>query len=127
MFSVKLPSSTCVGALVPTEELEGIVYICSLRRNQYCATAALLLLDCSFSFCPSFPISTCLNLPFGTQGRPGRLNETSLLQTRDGRHRKDLYPGGPHRVMLCFIIFIISFLLLALGLVCLLPPSLFYF
>jgi len=29
-------------------------------------------------------ICKCLNLPFGTQGRPGRLKEAYFLQTRNG-------------------------------------------
>ena len=104
VFSVKLPSTTCMGVLVPTEELEGIaIYMFLEEEPGLSATAALLILDCSISFCPSFPISNCLHLPFGTQGRPGSLNETSFLQTRDGRPRKDLYRRGPHRVMLCLL------------------------
>ena len=46
-----------------------------------------------------------MNLPFGTQGRPRRLNEAYFRQTRkkagDG-HRKDLYPGVFHRTLLGF-------------------------
>ena len=33
-------------------------------------------------------ISSCLNLPFGTQVRSRRLNEAHFLQTRNGGHRK---------------------------------------
>ena len=43
-----------------------------------------------------------LNLLLGTQGRLRKLNESYFLQTRNGGHRKDLYPGGLHRVLLYF-------------------------
>ena len=45
-------------------------------------------------------ISNCLNLPFATQGRSRRLNETYFPQTRNGGHRNDLYLGGPQRALL---------------------------
>ena len=47
-------------------------------------------------------ISNCLHLPFETQGRSWRLNETHLLNKK-WDHRKGLYPGGPHRILLSFI------------------------
>ena len=62
-----------------------------------CPIATLLLLDSS-SLVSAYPhslISCCLNLPFGTQVRSRRLNETYFLQTRNWGQGKDLYPGGP--------------------------------
>ena len=40
-------------------------------------------------------ISSCLNLPLGTQGRSRRLNEAYCLRIRNREHRKYLYPGAP--------------------------------
>ena len=46
-------------------------------------------------------ISNYLNLPLGTQGRPWRLNEAHFLKTKNGGHRRLLFPGalqGPPRL-----------------------------
>ena len=86
-FSMKLPSSTWVGALVPAEELKGIyIYILLEEEPGPCPMTALLFLDCSsfVSASPPMPINICWNLNFGTQGRSRRLNETYFLQTRIG-------------------------------------------
>ena len=40
-------------------------------------------------------VSNCLNPHFGTQGRSRRLNESYILQTRNGEHRTDLYSRAP--------------------------------
>ena len=40
-------------------------------------------------------ISTCLNLPLGTQGRSRRLNEAHFLRTRNGGPRKACVPRSP--------------------------------
>ena len=71
-----------------------------LEEPGFCPKATLLFLDAS-SFASAF-------LPFlekqmfesalWNSGRSRRLNEAYFLQTRNGGHRKDLYPGGPHRV-----------------------------
>ena len=58
MLSLKLPSSTWVGALVPAEELKGILLsVFLVMEPGPCPVAALLFLDCSsfvFAFSP-FP------------------------------------------------------------------------
>ena len=48
------------------------------------------------------PISNCLNLPFGTQGRSRRVNKAFFLQTGNRGHGQDLYSGGPHGVLIHF-------------------------
>ena len=40
-------------------------------------------------------ISSCLNLPLGTQGRPQRLNETHFLKARNGGQRMVFVPKSP--------------------------------
>ena len=75
-----------------------------LRRNQdiaprlhYCYLTALPL---SPHLLPS-SISKCLNMPFGTQGKLGRLNEAYFLSSRKGGEQTDadterlLCPGAP--------------------------------
>ena len=84
------------GGLSSHRRTQRYCYMYPLRRNpaprlHYCLIAPPLSL-----------INNCLNLPFGTQGKFWRLDEAYFLQTRNGGHRKDLYPGGPHRVLLCF-------------------------
>ena len=66
-----------------------------------CFITTLLFLDCSFfvSAFPHFPISNCLNLCFGTQGRSRRLKPFSHKQEMRNTERL-LYPGGPHQVLL---------------------------
>ena len=93
------------GGLSACRRAQRYCYVYSLRRNQdtaprmhYCFLTAPPLLLYSL---PSL-ISNCLNLPFGTQGRSRRLNESYFLQIRNGQHKKDLHPGGAHRVLLCF-------------------------
>ena len=94
------------GGLSSYRRTQRYCYIYSLRRHQdpaprlhYCFLTAPPL------FLHSLPslISNCLNLPFVTQWRSGRLNEAYFLQTRNRGHRKALYLGWPHRVLLCFI------------------------
>ena len=56
-------------------------YICSLRKNQDpipCCTIVSGLLSLTSL------IGNCFTLPFGTQGRPRKLNEACLLQTCEG-------------------------------------------
>lgn len=60
-------------------------------------TALPLFLDSFTSL-----ISDCLHLFFGTQGRSGRLNEAIFYKQEMGGHGKNVYPGGPHRVLLLF-------------------------
>ena len=79
-------------------------YIYSLKKSQdpapllhYCFDSYFFVLHVLASL-----ISNCLHLPFETQGRSWRLNETYLLNKKWG-HRKGLYPGGPHRILLSFI------------------------
>ena len=68
VLSLKLPSSTCVGALVPTEVFRHLMYIPWEGTRILFLTAALQLLDCS-SFLHFLTLLTrnCLNLLFGTQ------------------------------------------------------------
>ena len=90
MLSLKLPSSTWVGALVPAEELKDeLLYIYSLRRNQDPALSphyCFLTTPPLFLHSLPFLISNCLNLFFETQGRSGRLNEAYFIQTRNRGH-----------------------------------------
>ena len=102
------------GGLSSCRRTQRYYYVYSLRRNQdsaprlyYCFLTAPPL------FLRSLPslISNSLNLPFGTQGKSKRLNESYFLQTRKGwegrgRPRKDLCPEGPHRVLLRFRVWI---------------------
>ena len=76
----------------------------SLFPGSFCpprTNLSWLLLPCFLITLPLFLFSirsliiSCLNLPFGTQGRSGRLNEAYFLQTRNREHRKDLYLGTP--------------------------------
>ena len=97
VLSLKLPSFTRVGALIPTEELKDIVICMPLRgtgpcpKAHYCfLTVPLLTLHLLSSL-----ISICLNLPFGTQRRTGRLKEAYFLQIRTERQGNDLYSGAP--------------------------------
>ena len=101
VLSLKLPSSTWVGALVPVEELRDlyqiVLYILP-RRNQDPVPS----LHCCFFLHSLIPlISNCLNLPFGTQGRSKRLKLFSYKQEMGDTERL-LCPGGPHRVLLRF-------------------------
>lgn len=78
-LSLKPPSSTGAGTLVPAEELRDIV------RFNYCdffpcLTAFPLSLHPLTSL-----ISTCLHLLFGTQGRPQRLQSFSTNKKREQR------------------------------------------
>ena len=41
---------------------------------------------------------------FDTEGSSRRLNQAYFLKTRNTGHRKDLYPRGTHRVLLCFTV-----------------------
>ena len=67
-----------------------------------------LLYDCFLTAFPLFLhshtslIIDCLNLPFGTQGRPRRLKPFSSKQ-ETGDTEILLYLGGPHSVLLSFI------------------------
>ena len=54
VLSLKLPSSTCVGALIPTEVFRHLMYIPWEGTRILFLTAALQLLDCS-SFVSAFP------------------------------------------------------------------------
>lgn len=104
VLRLKLPSSTWLEALVPGKGLKDIVtYIPGggTRTLIYCCPKALPL------FLHSFPsmIAKCLNLSLGTQGKSRMLDESYFLSTRNGGHwKKDLYLGGPYRVLLGFII-----------------------
>ena len=66
----------------------GILYLLH-HKGTSCAIPSL-----SLQLLPSL-ISNCLNIPFRTQGRSKRLNETYLLQTRNGGTERLLYPGAP--------------------------------
>ena len=69
-----------------------------------CTVALPLFLNYSFLIYafPPYPASDYLNLPFGTPGRSRRLNAACFLQTRNGGHRKDSYPGEIHRLFAPF-------------------------
>ena len=110
-FSLKLPSSTWVGALVPAEELKDpAAYIPqggTKTLPQGCAIVSWMLPFLSWHLLHSLR-SNCLNLPLVTQERLWRLNEAYFLQTRNRVHRKDVCQGA-HRALLGFIIFFLVF------------------
>ena len=72
VLNLKLPFSTWVGALFSAEELKDIIMYISSGRNK---DLAPLLHYCFLTVPPLFlhsltsVISSCLNLPFGTQER----------------------------------------------------------
>ena len=86
-------------ALVPTEEHRGIVMCISwgTRTPSWGCTVASWCLFLSF-YIPSLPWEANVWICPWNSGRPRRLNEAYFLQTRNGGHRKDLYPGGPHLI-----------------------------
>ena len=82
-----------VGGLSSYRRTQRYCYICSLRKNQDpvpCCTMVSWLLSLTSL------ISNCFNLPFGTQGRPRRLNEACLLQNVKGLYSEG--PTGPYLV-----------------------------
>ena len=97
--SIQLTSSTQGrGGFSICKTAERYCYAYPLRRDQDPSPR----LHCCFLTAPPlsphpFPslISNRLNLPFGTQGRSWRLNETYFLQTRTGETEGLLYPGTP--------------------------------
>lgn len=103
VLSLKLPSLTRVGApgLAECRDLYQSA-IPPPRKKQdpalslhYCFLAAFPLSLPSLSSL----ISSCLKLPFGTQGRTRRAKPFSYKQETGDRERL-LYPRGPHRVLL---------------------------
>ena len=93
VLSLKLLSSTWLGAFLQAEELKGLCcYINPWRRNR--------------DFFPLFLhsltswVSNCLNLPFGIQGR------SSLFPTnkKQGHHRKAFYPGLLPENQVCLLV-----------------------
>ena len=93
-----------VGGLSSCRRTQRYPYIHPLTKNQDPAliTARLFPDYSSLSLYP-LPslISSCLKLPFGTQGRPGRLHEACFLQTRNEGRGKDLYPEVAAGFTLC--------------------------
>ena len=70
------------GALSSCRKTQRYILCVSLEEELGLCFIAALLFDC-FSFVsasPHFPISNCLNLPFGTQGRSRRLKPLSYRQ-----------------------------------------------
>ena len=97
MLSLKLPHSTWVGGL-SSYRTQRYVCIKLLRTSSEEEPGLCPSLHCGFflhSYTP--PISNCLNLPFGTQGRSSRL-KAFFLQTRNRDTERPLCLGGPHRV-----------------------------
>ena len=99
-------TSTWVDAFSSCGKTQRYCFVYTFQRNgelvlwlQYCfLTASPLFLH------PLPPLmSSCLNLPFRTQGRSRRLNETYYLQMKNRGPRKALCPEGPHRVLLSFM------------------------
>ena len=106
MRSLKLPSSTWAGALVPAEELRDTVMYIFLEEEpgpcpQGCTTVSGLLLF----FLHSLPsLMSNFESALWESGKVKEV-ERSLFPTnkKEGPgHRKDLCPGGPHRVLLHF-------------------------
>ena len=126
-LSQKSPSSTWAGALVPIEELKDIVMYIPWRGTRTLPQAALWFLDSSslVSASPPFPIKH-LNLPFGTQGRSRKLNETYFLKASNRGHRKALCLGGPHMVLHSLIpsMYVVKLLFDFFPLIC--PMSIYF-
>ena len=78
-LSLKSLSSTWAEALVPAEELRDIVML------DYCHFFACLTAFPLFLHPLTSLISNCLNLLFGTQGRPQRLKSFSTNKKREQR------------------------------------------
>ena len=97
VFSLKLPSSTWVGAPVLQKNSKDIVVHISLSRNQEPVSRLYHHFIVSPLFLYPLPslISSCLNPYFGTQGISRRLNEAYILQIRNGEHTADLYSRAP--------------------------------
>ena len=87
-----------VGVLISAKQLKDIVLCIPLGGTKTLPQAALLFLVCpclSLHLLPSL-ISTCLNLPVGTQGRSQRLDEAPFLKTRNGDPERLLCPGASY-------------------------------
>ena len=87
-----------VGVLVLQKSLKILRCICLEGEQGFC----LASLRYCFLTCPALSphplpslISSCLNLPFGTQERSWRLKEACFLQTRNRRHRKTFVSRSP--------------------------------
>ena len=80
-----------------------VLILPNIKMNppQAYTTVSWLLFPCVFTSSPSL-IGNCLNLPFGTQGKSRRLNETISYKPETGDTERLLCPGGPHRVLLGF-------------------------
>ena len=101
-------ASTWVDAFSSCRKTQRYCFVYPFQRNgelalwlQYCfLTAAPLFLQPL----PSL-MSSCLNLPFGTQGRSRRLNEAYYLQMKNGGPRKAFVPRralqGPAQFHAC--------------------------
>ena len=104
VLSLKLSSSTWIGALV-SSELKNYCYMYYLRRNP---KAALLFLDCS-SLVSLSSLSSDYHLFEPALWNPGKVREAGwnlFPINKDGEQREDterfLCPGGPHRVLFDF-------------------------
>ena len=100
-----MPKESCaqpeVGALVLAAELKHFVVTHTPRGGTMGRFfAALLVLDCSPLLLHS-PVSNCLNLLFGTQGRVKKA-EGSLFPTNKKVTGKGFVPKGPYKVLLSF-------------------------
>ena len=111
VLTLKLPSSTLMGAFIPGEELKDILPHTSLEEEP----GPFFISACYFLTVPPwslhllpFLISNCLHLPFGTQGRSGKLKEASFLQTGKGGHGKNVYPEGSTGLCSIFNPFLLS-------------------
>ena len=108
-LSLKLPSSTWLGALVPVEELRDICIRSSCLSLEEEPGPCPKLHDCFLTTFPlflhSFPplISNCLHLPFGIQGKSRKLKLFSYKQVTGDTERL-LYPGGPHSLCLVSVV-----------------------
>ena len=100
MLSLKSPSSTGMGALVPAEELRDMYQI-SVPIPQEELGPSHILPYCFFLHFLTPLISDCLNLPFGTRGRSWRQKPFSYKQEIESTERL-VYLGGPHKVLLGF-------------------------
>ena len=85
------------GGSSSVEKLKDIGIHISLSRNQDPVSRLYHHLIVSPPFLYPLPslISNCLNLCFGIQGRPRRLNKVYILQIRNGEHGADLYSRAP--------------------------------
>ena len=98
--------STWVDAFSSCRKTQRYCFVYPFQRN---GELVLWLQFCFLTAPPLFlhphpsMMSSCLNLPFGTQGRSRRLNEAITYKWKTGDPERLLYPEGPYRALLSFM------------------------